>query len=193
MPEEFKRPPVRAGDLIAVRYYHGDLIQEGIAKFQKKKWVHILWSLGDFGIIEANTGGVRWTDLRDYLIRGNCDLLVLRPRRMKIGMASLAVAYWKGCVKKNDGYSFLGDARLGLILLGRNLGLGRLAKYLPDNLLLSAHEKFCSQGGIKGLQEAGAISSHVDSFDWWPSRIAADTANFEHVALWIGHHGRWME
>ncbi|MDE2020748.1 MAG: hypothetical protein KGJ13_10465, partial [Patescibacteria group bacterium] len=165
------KSPAFPGDLFLVRYYHGDIAQEGIAFFEQSKFVHVLCSLGGYEIIEADTGGVRWTDLRDYMIRGDCDLALMRSKYWNANGAKTAVEYWKSCVKKNDSYSFLGDARLGLGLIAARLGAGRLIRLLPDGLLRNSHQKFCSQLGIAGLQEGILYPRAADSFNFSPSML----------------------
>ncbi len=173
---------LKAGDLICVAYHHGNLIQEGICAFEQGRYGHVVCSLGGNEIIEADTDGVRWTDLRDYLLRHDCSLLVKRHPRMVPELGNLAVSYWKSQVGAK--YSYWGDARLGLILAARLLGFHHVLKFFPD-FWKSSHSKFCSELGIKGLQAAQVIPRRYDAGDYSPEKIAKDTTLIS-MGYWDG-------
>lgn len=184
-----KNPTILPADVVCVRYYRPDLAEKAISAVEGSGFVHVICALGAFAIVEANTAGVRWTDLRDYMLRRDCDLLLLRPKRR--GSYAKTVRFWKSCVKKDDSYSFLGDARLGLILLARHIGLGSLASRLGDKELKRSGQKFCSQVAIQGLVKGG-FYQEIDSFNVAPSDVAIDDTNFRRIAMWVGRHGHWF-
>ena len=154
-----------AGDAGVVSYSDPDLAEKGIARASGGAAEHVVCCLGGYQIIEADTDGVRWTDLRDYMLRHNCTITIRRIPNLDIIGAHKMVDFWISRVGYQ--YSFSGDAELGAMLVARKLG--PTALNLTEDALkafhwdkLKKHEEFCSQLWADAAKSAGYFRDDND-------------------------------
>ncbi|MDE2106095.1 MAG: hypothetical protein KGL39_53225 [Patescibacteria group bacterium] len=195
---DFGPSPLQLADLICVSYDDPDFAQREIAIFEGNSNEHVERAVGEWATVGALTSGERLGDLRDRMIRGNCRLTVRRLIGITQGEQELAAMHAVRRVRKGVKYSFIGDARLGVILLARLWHMPRLARFieraLPDKWF---KEDFCSEGGIQDLVSAGCraklkwFPGMEDPNNWSPADVYR-SPSFKTIAVWDGKTMRWQ-
>jgi len=184
--------PAQPGDLLCISYYDPDPAQAGIALVEGVGVEHVAGSQGGRPIVQACVSGEMLGDVGDYMIRGNCDITIRRRIGITPRQQVVAAAHALERVRRNTKYSFIGCARLGLILLARLFKLRGaalfLVRILPDKWFGGLD--FCSEARIDDLVYAHVMPQGTDPDDWSPSDVY-ESPLFETIAVWRGSKMAW--